>query len=212
MSKQSKQHKPEQQQTGAATETPETSETSEQLDAQAIEEIQSLVQSGQIEVPPGAERIVEAFRATLAQKDDLLNRMKILAAEYQNYQRRAAINEREARTGATCGVVQSVLPVMDHFDLALGQDLSKATAEQIAGGVQMIRAELMRILESYGVSLIEPKPGEQFNPSEQQAMLHQPSEDIEPGHVVSVLGVGYRLGDRVIRPAKVSIAAPASGE
>lgn len=206
MSKHSKQHEPDHQGADAAPEVPD------QLDAQAIEQIQSLVRTGEIEVPSGAEDIVDAFRATLTEKEDLLNRLKLLAADYQNYQRRATINEREARTGATAGVVQSVLPVMDHFDLALGQDLTKATAEQIAGGVQMIRAELMRILESYGVLLIEPKPGESFNPSEQQAMLHQPSEDVEPGHVVMVLGVGYRLGERVIRPAKVSIAAPASGE
>lgn len=192
--------------------TPHQPAGEDALDAQSIEQIQSMVRSGDVEVPSGAEDIVEAFRATLAEKDDLLTRLKHLAADYQNFQRRATINEREARTGATVGVVQSVLPVMDHFDLALGQDLSKATAEQIAGGVQMIRAELLRILESYGVSIIEPKPGESFNPGEQQAMLHQPSQEVEPGHVVMVLGVGYRLGERVIRPAKVAIAAPAAGE
>lgn len=193
-------------------ETPPQTTGEDVLDAQGIEQIQSMVRSGDIEVPSGAEDIVEAFRATLAEKDDLLTRLKQLAADYQNFQRRAGINEREARTGATTGVVQSVLPVMDHFDLALGQDLTKATAEQIAGGVQMIRAELLRILESYGVSIIEPKLGESFNPGEQQAMLHQPSDSVEPGHVVMVLGVGYRLGERVIRPAKVAIAAPVAGE
>lgn len=181
------------------------------LDAGAIEQILDLARAGELEIPSGAEDIVEALRAALAERDDLMARFKTLAAEFQNYQRRAAINEREARQGATAGVVQSVLPVMDHFDLALGQDLSKATAEQIAGGVRLIKAELMRVLEGYGVSLIEPKLGESFNPGEQQAMLQQPSTEVEPGHVVMVLGVGYRLGERVIRPAKVAVAAPSEG-
>ncbi|KAA0216254.1 MAG: nucleotide exchange factor GrpE [Leptolyngbya sp. PLA3] len=185
----------------------------EALDTAAIEQIQEMARSGEIEVPSGAEDIVAALRAALGERDDLMARFKTLAADFQNYQRRAAINEREARQGATAGVVQSVLPVMDHFDLALAQDLNRATAEQIAGGVRLIRAELMRVLEGYGVSLIEPKPGESFNPGEQQAMMQQPSVEIEPGHVVMVLGVGYRLGERVIRPAKVTVAAPsAEGE
>ncbi len=180
------------------------------LDAAAIEQIQEMARAGELEVPSGAEDIVEALRAALTERDDLLARFKTLAADFQNYQRRAAINEREARQGATSGVVQSVLPIMDHFDLALGQDPTKATSEQIAGGVRMIRAELMRVLEGYGVSLIEPKPGESFNPGDQQAVMQQPSADVEPGHVVMVLGVGYRLGDRVIRPAKVAVAAPSA--
>lgn len=178
------------------------------LDASAIEQIQDMALAGELEVPSGAEDIVEALKSALVERDDLMARFKTLAADFQNYQRRAAINEREARQGATAGVVQSVLPVMDHFDLALGQDLTKATAEQIAGGVRLIRAELMRVLEGYGVSLIEPKPGESFNPGEQQAMMQQPSAEIEPGHVVMLLGVGYRLGERVIRPAKVAVAVP----
>ncbi|MCL4222539.1 MAG: nucleotide exchange factor GrpE [Phycisphaerales bacterium] len=183
-------------------------EQTEPLEAASIEQIQEMARAGELEVPSGAEDIVEALKAALAERDDLMNRFKTLAADFQNYQRRAAINEREARQGATAGVVQSVLPVMDHFDLALGQDLTRATAEQIACGVRLIRAELMRVLEGYGVSLIEPKPGESFNPGEQQAMMQQPSTEIEPGHVVTVLGVGYRLGERVIRPAKVAVAAP----
>ncbi|RMH10377.1 MAG: nucleotide exchange factor GrpE [Planctomycetota bacterium] len=192
------------------TEGPKNESTG-RLDLETLEQIRNAARSGEIEAPAGAEDIIETLRATLAEHDELFNRFQRLAADYQNFQRRAAANEREARTSATIGVVQSVLPVMDHFDLALSQDTSTATAEQIAGGVRMIRDELMRVLQGFGVTMINPSPGESFDPSEHEAMLQQPSDDVEPGHVLQVLGVGYRLGDRVIRPAKVIVAA-APGE
>jgi molecular chaperone GrpE len=74
------------------------------------------------------------------------------------------------------------------------------------GGVHIIRDELQRILGSFGVKPIDPAPGDSFNPSEHEAMLQQPSGEIEPGRIVQSLARGYRLGERVIRPAKVIIA------
>jgi len=181
-------------------------EQSDSLSQEEIEQIQEAVREDAVEVPSGAEGIVEAFRATLAQRDDWHDRFVHLGADYQNFQRRAANNEREARTSATVGVVQNVLPVLDHFDLALEQDPDKATAEQIIGGVSMIRDELQRVLGTFGVSKIEPAPGDEFDPSQHEAMLQQPTDEVEPGRVVKTLGAGYILGERVIRPAKVIIA------
>jgi len=176
------------------------------MTTQEIEQVQSAVRDGSIEIPSGAEDLVEAFAATLSERDELQDKLLRIGADFQNFQRRAANNEREARTGATVGVVQSVLPVMDHFDLALEQDQSAATAEQILGGVQIIRDELERVLASFGVVRIAPVAGDAFNPSEHEAMLQQPSTEVEPGHIVQTLGGGYRLGERVIRPAKVIIS------
>jgi molecular chaperone GrpE len=181
-------------------------EPSDSLSPEEIEQIQAAVRDGTVEVPSGAEDIIEAFRATLAARDDWHDRFVHLGADYQNFQRRAANNEREARTSATVGVVQNVLPVLDHFDLALEQDPETATADQIMGGVSMIRDELQRVLGTFGVSKIEPEPGDEFDPSKHEAMLQQPTDEVEPGRVVKTLGAGYMLGDRVIRPAKVIIA------
>jgi molecular chaperone GrpE len=181
-------------------------EPSDSLSPEEIEQIQAAVRDGTVEVPSGAEDIIEAFRATLAARDDWHDRFVHLGADYQNFQRRAANNEREARTSATVGVVQNVLPVLDHFDLALEQDPETATADQIMGGVSMIRDELQRVLGTFGVSKIEPEPGDEFDPSKHEAMLQQPTDEVEPGRVVKTLSAGYMLGDRVIRPAKVIIA------
>lgn len=177
-----------------------------EMTEQEIQQVQSAVLDGSIEVPSGAEDIVEAFRAALAERDEINERFLRLGADFQNFQRRAVNNEREARQGATVGVVQSVLPVMDHFELALEQDHASATAEQILGGVQIIRDELERVLSSFGVVRIAPAAGDAFSPSEHEAMLQQPSTEVEPGHIVQTLSSGYRLGERVIRPAKVIIS------
>jgi len=131
-------------------------------------------------------------------------------ADYQNSHRRALANEHEARNQARVGVVQSVLSVLDHFDLALGQDVTKASAEQIVSGVKVIRDELMKVLQSHGVGLINPSPGDEFNPAMHQAIMQQRSGGIAQGHIVSTYQVGYTIStggaERVVRPAKVAVA------
>ncbi|MBX3323392.1 MAG: nucleotide exchange factor GrpE [Phycisphaeraceae bacterium] len=193
------------------TQDTESDMTSEQ-DAQRndlgmVEQVREAVRRGDLEVPTGAEDIVLALRASMAEYDELFGRFQRLAADFANFQRRASTNEREARSQATIGAIRSVIPVMDQFDLALGQDSSKSTAEQIVGGVRMIRDELMRVLAGFGVTAIEPKPNDEFDPAAHEAMLQQASPEVDPGRVVQTFGVGYRMGDRVIRPAKVSVAA-----
>lgn len=174
-------------------------------DAERIAEIQDLARAGELEAPAGAEEIVGALASVLADRDELFAKLQRAVADHQNFQRRAGINEREARTQALTGVVQSIIPVLDNFELALGQDHEKTTAEQIAGGVAVIRDELIRVLGSYGVTKIDPSVGEVFNPMEHEAMLQQPADGIEPGCIAMSLGVGYKLGERVVRPAKVAV-------
>jgi molecular chaperone GrpE len=168
-------------------------------------------QAGELEVPSGADDIVEALVEIAGERQDLNDKLLRTVADFQNYQRRASLNEREAATQARAGVVQQVLTVMDHFDLALAQDAEATTSEQILGGVRVIRDELFKTLQTFGVSRIEPGAGDEFDPNIHEAMLRQASEGVEPGRIVALLSVGYKLGDRVVRPAKVSVA-PLEGE
>lgn len=174
--------------------------------AERLAEIEQLARAGQLEAPAGAEEIVEALKNALGERDAMLSRLQRAIADHQNFQRRAANNEREAGVQARTGVVQSIIPVLDHFDLALAQDPDKTTAEQIVGGVRVIRDELMRVLNSFGVTLIDPAPGDEFDPNCHEAMLRQAGEGVQPGHISLNLGVGYKLGERVVRPAKVAVA------
>jgi molecular chaperone GrpE len=127
-------------------------------------------------------------------------------ADFANFQRRASQNEQQAVRGGEASVVRSMLGVLDHFDLALDQDKSQVTVEQLLGGVQIMRDEMVRALDRHGVERIAPVPGDEFDPNRHQAVLQQPAEGIAANHVVAVLQTGYTMGETVLRPAKVSVA------
>jgi molecular chaperone GrpE len=157
------------------------------------------------EVSAPASETAEQIARLLAERDELNQKYLRLAADYQNSQRRSAREQEEAKRQGLTSVALGVLGVIDHFDLALGQDPEKATAEQIMSGVRVIRDQLLKVLQSYGVTEINPHPGEEFDPHRHQAVMHTESDEIAPRLIVSTLQAGYALGDRVIRPAKVSL-------
>ncbi|MBS0191737.1 MAG: nucleotide exchange factor GrpE [Phycisphaerales bacterium] len=134
-------------------------------------------------------------------------------ADFQNYQKRSYSNEQIAKATGIAGVVGGLVSVIDHFDLALGQDTSKVSAEQIVGGVKVIREEMLRVLQGFGLTVINPKPGDDFVPGIHEAIMQQQAEGIAPGKIVATFQAGYSLAgaaaggaDKVIRPAKVSVA------
>ena len=175
-------------------------------DSERLKQLQQMAMEGSLEAPAGGDELVEALRLAIAERDELFGKLQRLAADHQNFQRRAKLNEDEAQDQAKRGVLQSIIPVLDQFELAIGQKTEGVTPESILGGVKLIQSELLRVLGNCGVSTIAPEPGEEFDPLRHEAMLQQPGEGIEPGHVTQCLGIGYMLGERTVRPAKVAIA------
>ena len=157
-------------------------------------------------MPVGAEGFAEALLTVAAQRDEHFQTLQRTLADYQNFQRRARQNERETRELASMGAVQSMIPVLDFFDMALKQDPETATAAQVMGGVEMIRTEFMRVLGNQGVSTISPAAGDEFDPLKHEAIEQTSETDVEPGRVVETRSPGYSMGERVIRPAKVVTA------
>lgn len=147
----------------------------------------------------------EMLAALRAELDEANDKWKRSLADFQNYQRRAHQNEQEARKQAISSVVMSVVPVLDHFDLALNQK-ADGSAAGILEGVKVIRAELIRALEKNGVRVINPAPNDPFDPMRHEAIMQQATEGIEPGHISSTFQPGFEYGDRVIRSAKVAVA------
>lgn len=170
-----------------------------------IEDILALARSG-TEIPVGAEEFAEALLAVAAQRDEHFDKLQRLGADYQNFQRRARQNERESRELASMGAIQSLIPLLDFFDMALKQDPETATAAQVIGGVEMIKTEFVRVLGNQGVRAIEPGAGDEFDPLMHEAIERTSETDVEAGRVVGTRSPGYSMGDRVIRPAKVVIA------
>lgn len=149
-----------------------------------------------------AERLDDLER----QIAELEGRYKRALADYQNYQRRAIENERRALEMGRASVVESLVPVLDHFRMALQMDVSKTSTEQLLGGVKSILSEFEKVMGGFGVTTISPSPNDEFDPNRHEAMLRSEGAGIEPGHVVATLQAGYAMGDRVIRPAKVSVS------
>lgn len=143
----------------------------------------------------------------VAELEDAKGRSLRIMADFNNYQRRALQNEKQARQDGVAEVAKTVVGAIDHFDIALNADLSKATAEQIVSGVRVIREELLKTLAQHGVGLINPAQGELFQPGRHEAVMQMAQDGIESGHIVQTFQAGYTLGaERVLRPAKVAVA------
>lgn len=176
--------------------------------AERIDEIKRLAASGELDAPAEADEIVAALVDTLRERDAVFAKLQHAVADHQNFARRASNNEREARVQAQTGVLQSVIPILDHFELALGQNPETTSAASVIDGVRMIRSELLRSLSQFGVAIVAPAPGDAFDPVQHEAMLYEPAEGVEQGAVARCLGQGYTLSGRVVRPAKVALAQP----
>lgn len=163
--------------------------------------------------PESAEEAISRVAALESELKDAKNNLLRTIADYQNSQRRALQNEQQAKADGVSRVVSDVATIVDHFDLALGQDPAKVSVDQLLGGVRVIREELIKILSRNGVSLIQPQPNDEFLPGRHEAVMQQPAEGIQPGHIVSTFQPGFLFtmltGERVIRPAKVAVAPSA---
>ncbi|MBY0310849.1 MAG: nucleotide exchange factor GrpE [Phycisphaerales bacterium] len=152
------------------------------------------------------EDVQQRIEAMEAERDEARNQALRCLADFQNFQRRALQNEVEAKRQGVTSVLHSVLPVLDHFDLALTQATPDEASRRIMDGVRVIRQELVRALESHGVALISPQPNDPFDPNRHSAIMQQPADGVESGNVSACFQPGYALGDRVIRSAKVAVA------
>ncbi len=126
-------------------------------------------------------------------------------ADFQNFQRRTVANLQREREAGMAGVVESLIPVIDNCYLALAMDPESASSEQVLAGVRGIVDQFMQAVGKFGVAPIEPSAGDEFNPGRHEAMLQTQSDDVDPGCVVQLFQRGYAMGDRVVRPAQVSV-------
>lgn len=151
------------------------------------------------------EDVAELVQQLQSERDQALASRQRALADFANYQRRAADNEKQARQLAVAGVVRSLLPVLDHFTIALNQDPRTTTADQFVAGIGLVYDELLKALAAQGVQRIEPKIGEEFTPGRHEAMMLKPLSGVGPNRIAVVMQVGYGLGDTVLRPAKVAV-------
>lgn len=140
----------------------------------------------------------EAEKAKAAEMTDSARRLQ---AEFDNYRRRMNDNSRKVREDATAEVLIKIVPVLD----TIAQALKMINDEQVAGGVKMIGDEITKLLASYGVTEIEAE-GKEFDPKFHEAVMQMPAETEEQKDTVKeVFQKGYKMGEKVIRPARVIV-------
>ncbi len=136
-----------------------------------------------------------------ARADEMTNHAKRVQAEFDNYRRRTLDNAKKVRDDATGDVLIKIVPVLDVIE----QALKMIDDEKVAKGVKMIEDEITKLLASYNVTEIEAE-GKDFDPKYHEAIMQAPAEKEELCDTVKeVFQKGYKMGDRVIRPARVIV-------
>jgi molecular chaperone GrpE len=191
-------------------ETPTDAETTsakdqdEVLEGEVISE--SNLEDDTIPIEEKLELLQAALEASEAKAAEYLDGWQRAKAEFTNFRKRQE-RERELARFETVGrVAKRYLPIVDDMERALNERPTEDSGAVWSEGIELIYRKLMNTLESEGVTPIEAE-GEFFDPNLHEAVVQTESDEHESGQVIEVLQTGYKIGDRVLRPATVRIAA-----
>ena len=152
--------------------------------------------------PDTAEQV--ELEALQNENEELIDTLQRVKAEFDNYRKRAARDQEALIARAGERIVKELLPVLDDLERAL-EAAEQHEEAKLEEGVKLVHRQLEQLLEREGLSPVETNG--KFDPHVHEALLTQPSA-AEEGSVIEVLQKGYRLGDRVLRPARVVVAGP----
>ena len=130
-----------------------------------------------------------------------------LYADFENYKKKALQERSQLVKYANEYVLRDLLHILDNFKLAVSMDVNADNLKSYVDGVNMIAHELSQMMERYGVTPV--KSDGEFDPNIHEAVSTEESDDKSPGEIITVFKEGYKLHDRLLRPAQVVIAAEA---
>jgi molecular chaperone GrpE len=152
------------------------------------------------------ERDLDELTAKAQKADEYLELAQRTRADFENYRKRAAREAAAAQERGVVKLVRELLPAVDNLDRALEAVAANGdSSDELLSGIKLVHAEVIAALNRAGVERFSPK-GERFDPERHEAVAQQSVEGAESGTVVEVYQRGYRLGDSVIRPARVVVA------
>lgn len=131
-------------------------------------------------------------------------------ADFDNYRRRAAREKEDLRKFAIQNLVEDLIPILDNLAIGLAAAGKHPEAEPVTAGFRMIAAQIKSVLEQNGLAEINPA-GAPFDPNAHESVSQTPHDTIPDHHVAAVLRVGYRIYDRLVRPATVVLSSGPSG-
>ncbi|MEH7379895.1 nucleotide exchange factor GrpE [Bacillus sp. JJ1533] len=172
-------------------------ETIEQAEAELVEEQENDVNA---ELSKANEKIAELE----AKLEDAENRILRQVADFENFKRRARLDQETAAKYRAQSLVNDLLPALDNFERALQVEATNEQAESIKQGVEMVYRSIIDALKKEGVEAIEAV-GTQFDPNVHQAVMQVSEPDAESNVVLEEFQKGYKLKDRVLRPSMVKV-------
>ncbi len=151
------------------------------------------------------ERDLDELTAKASKADEYLELAQRTKADFENYRKRAVREAASAQERGMAKLALELLPAVDSLDRALTAAEAHANGDELVSGVKLVHAGVIAALARVGIEQFSPE-GEQFDPQIAEAVAQQPVEGAEPGTVVEVYQCGYRIGDSVLRPARVVVA------
>ena len=164
-------------------------------DAQASETAEPAAEQA-----PSAE---DSLKAELAAAND---RNLRLMAEFDNFRRRSAREQLEIIETANGKLLEKLSEVLDNFERAFAAENKAKDLDTFEKGMQMIHDQFAKVLTDAGLEQLDPT-GQEFDPNCHEALMQQPSEEIPENHVVTVFMKGYKLKNKILKPAKVIVSS-----
>jgi molecular chaperone GrpE len=156
----------------------------------------------------GAEAVEEDFEQLLAdaneEKEEYLELARRTKADFENFRKRVTGDLQAAQARGKAEVAREVIDAVDNLERALLA--SGGEGEGLRSGVEMVLGSLRETLQRHGIEAVDPE-GEKFDPNQHEALSTMPVEGTEGGTVVEVMQKGYRMGEQLIRPARVVVSA-----
>lgn len=200
---------PEPETKNPTTPTP-TDETAVETNPAAAETTADVTEAGAPASP--AKALEEAVAAAKAEAAANYEKFMRVAADLENFRRRAVREKEELRLFAASRVLEDLLPVLDNLGLALGAAKQPgADVKSLTGGVDMVLSQLKAALAGHGMKEINPA-GAAFDANQHEAIAAQPSAEVPEGTVLSVVRPGFSLNGRLLRPASVVVSSGPAAE
>jgi molecular chaperone GrpE len=178
--------------------------TSESTAAESTADAEALVAAEPASLTPEQ---FEDLKARAAKADDAWERLVRTTADFENFKKRAARERQDATRYANEALIQKLIPVLDNFEMALGAAQASAgnSVQSLQTGIAMIQQQLKAVLTEAGVTEVDAA-GQPFDPQIHEAVSQQETTEVAEGHVVQQIRKGYKLRDRLLRPASVIVA------
>lgn len=150
---------------------------------------------------------IKALKEQAAKADEYWNKLLHLVADFDNFKKRSERKRQDDVLAAKVAIVETFLPILDNFEMAFSAaaNVTDPAAKSLKQGIEMVLSQFHNVLSDCGVECIDPK-GKEFDHSYHEAVSEQETDEVPPGYVVQVLRKGYKMGERLIRAAKVVVA------